>query len=285
MYEQIRDYFRETLLPGMEQVPPNTIALLETNQSFIEAYMVGLNHEMSRELLWRGYPTDQRGTYFRQFWDVRGSAKSLDPKQRERLKDIAAVATWADESHLGEHGGRGSAEGQMVLLIRGDLLRRYPRAVVYAVEALWSADKTRRDLGTTEQYPTFRATQGQDITMLGFPLTEQQVRGADDASGHPGWFFMLQEQPTEPRFGMDVATTFNNVPQHWRDLSWGNLAASEAALKQIVYVSTDGLLKDVVADNIAWGKNSAHMAAITRQPPFRVAIHARTWLPAPRPGR
>jgi hypothetical protein len=278
MYELVRDYFHEMLLPGMEQVPPNTIALLETSQPFIEAYMVGLNHEMSRELLWRGYPTDLRGTYFRQFWDIRGSAQSLEQQQRERLKDIAAIAGWADESHLGEHGGSGSTRGQMVLLIRGDLLRRYPRALVYAVEAVWSADNTRRNLGTTELYPKFRATQGQDITMLGFPLTEQEVRGADDSSGHPGWFFVLQEQPTEPRFGMDVGTTFGGVPQHWQDLSWGHLAESEAALKQMVYVPIDGLLKDAVADNTAWGKNSAHMAAITRQRPFRVAIHARTWV-------
>ncbi len=39
--------------------------LLRTNNRFIEAYLVGLNHEMGRELLWREYPTDQRGTYFR----------------------------------------------------------------------------------------------------------------------------------------------------------------------------------------------------------------------------
>ena len=32
--------------------------------------MVGLNSELGRELLWRGYPTDQRGTSFRQFWDA-----------------------------------------------------------------------------------------------------------------------------------------------------------------------------------------------------------------------
>ena len=43
---------------------------METNQRFIEAYMVGLNHEFARKLLWREYPTDQRGSYFRQFWAV-----------------------------------------------------------------------------------------------------------------------------------------------------------------------------------------------------------------------
>ena len=37
--------------------------------------MVGLNHEFARELLWREYPTDQRGSYFRQFWDVARRAR------------------------------------------------------------------------------------------------------------------------------------------------------------------------------------------------------------------
>jgi len=59
------------------------------------------------------------------------------------------------------------------------------------------------------------------------------------------------------------------------------LAPNEEAVKQIVYVPIDGLLKNVVLDNVPWGKNSAHMASITRQRPFRVAIHARTWLSGP----
>ena len=278
MYEPLRDYFQGMLLPGLDQVPANSIALLETNQKFIEAYMVGLNHEMSRELLWRGYPTDRRGTYFRQFWDVRGRTPPPTPAEHDKLKDITSIATWADDSHVGEHAGRGSSEGHMVLLIRGDLLRRYPRAVIYAVEAVWSGDGTRRELGATERYPMFRATQAPDVTMLGFLLTEQQVRGADDNRGHAGWFFVLQEQPTEPRFGLDAATTYGGTPQHWRDLSWGHLAPNEEALKKIVYVPIDGVMKNVVLDNVAWGKNSAHMASITRQRPFRVAIHARTWL-------
>ena len=282
MYEPLRDYFQGMLLPGLDQVPPNTIALLETNQKFIEAYMVGLNHEMSRELLWREYPTDRRGTYFRQFWDIRGRILPSTPGEQEQLTDITSITSWIDDSHLGEHASRGSAEGHMVLLIRGDLLRRYPRALVYAVEGVWSPDLRRREIGVTEQYPMFRATQAPDVTMLGFLLTEQQVRGADDATngGHAGWFFVLQEQPTEPRFGLDVATTYGGTPQHWRDLSWGHLAPSEDALKKIVYVPIDGVMKNVVLDNVAWGKNSAHMASITRQRPFRVAIHARTWLPS-----
>ena len=279
MYEPLRDYAPDLLLPGMDLVPSNTIALLKTNPALIEAYMVGLNHEMSRELLWRGFPTDQRGTYFRQFWDAGGEELPTTDAEREARFDITQITTWAADSRLGSHSARGAAVGQMVLLIRGDLLRRYPRAMVYALESVWSTDGTRRELGTTERYPIFRATQSPDITMLGFQLTETDVRGADNkAGGHPGWFFVLQEQPTEPRFGLDVATTYGGTPAHWSDVTWGNLAANEAALKQIVYVPIDGLLKNAVVDQIAWGKNSAQMATITRQPPFRVAVHARTWL-------
>ncbi len=281
MYEPLRDYAPDLLLPGMDLVPSNTIALLKTNPALIEAYLVGLNHEMSRELLWRGFPTDQRGTYFRQFWDAGGDELLTTDAEREARFDITRITSWAADSRLGSHSARGAVVGQMVLLIRGDLLRRYPRAMVYALESVWSADGTRRELGTTERYPIFRATQSPDITMLGFPLTEDQVRGADNkAGGHPGWFFVLQEQPTEPRFGMDVATTFGGTPAHWSDLTWGHLAPDEAALKQIVYVPIDGLLNNRIVDQIQWGKNSAQMATITRQPPFRVAVHARTWLPA-----
>ena len=71
MYEALRDLSQDFLFPGLEQVPANTVTLLETNPKFVESFLVGLNAEMSRELLWRNYPTDQRGTYFRQFWDTR----------------------------------------------------------------------------------------------------------------------------------------------------------------------------------------------------------------------
>ena len=61
MYDGLRDVAPQLLLPGVDHVPPDTVALLETTPRLIEAYMVGLNHEMSRELLWREFPADLRG--------------------------------------------------------------------------------------------------------------------------------------------------------------------------------------------------------------------------------
>jgi hypothetical protein len=292
MYEALRDFFSDMLLPGLEKVPPNSITLLETNPQFVEAFLLGLNHEMSREFLWRGYPTDSRGTYFRQFWDVSGRVPPPIPQERSQFADITPVDEWPAGSHLGDHRMNNTSASMIVLGLRGDLLNRYPRAIIYAVQALWSstANNAARTMGTEELYPMFRVTRAPDITMLGFAVTAQQARGADTPTATPGapatpsndagWFFVLQEQPTEPRFGLDVATdnTFGTKPSQWSDLSWGQLAPNAAALKQMVYVPINGPLKDLTLGNGTWGKNSAHMAFIVRQSPFRLAVHARTWL-------
>ena len=37
MYEAVRDLSQDFLFPGLEQVPPNTVTLLETNAAFVEA--------------------------------------------------------------------------------------------------------------------------------------------------------------------------------------------------------------------------------------------------------
>src|SRR6185369_7401376 len=53
MYDPLKAISAELFLPNINLIPPNSITLIETNQKFIEAYMVGLNHEFARKLLWR----------------------------------------------------------------------------------------------------------------------------------------------------------------------------------------------------------------------------------------
>src|SRR5262249_55911724 len=104
MYKPLADISAELFLPHLNFIPPNSMTLLETNQRFIEAYMVGLNHEMARELLWREFPTDQRGSYFRQFWDVSlVLPPSPSPSDREKLRDIPELHLWSRHSELGQH--------------------------------------------------------------------------------------------------------------------------------------------------------------------------------------
>ena len=148
MYAPLTELSSEYFLPNIQLLEMNSITLLETNQKFIEAYMVGLNHEFARELLWREYPTDQRGSYFRQFWDV----AQLPDRARCRPRGAARAALrhpeaapWSTDTGLSAHDNReaqGDKEDELVLAIRGELLKKYPTAVVYAHRAAW--ERTRR---------------------------------------------------------------------------------------------------------------------------------------------
>ena len=98
MYEPLRDLSQDLLLPGLQTVNPETVLGLQTNRPFVEAYMVGLNHEMGRELLWRGFPTDQRGTYFTHFWGVGDLSSAPD--------DITDLNTWGTRALGAATGSR-----------------------------------------------------------------------------------------------------------------------------------------------------------------------------------
>jgi hypothetical protein len=261
MYAALRDLAQDFLFPGLERVPANTVTLLETNPQFVESFLVGLNAEMSSELLWRNYPTDQRGTYFRQFWDA-----SVGNDQA----DIDRIKNWGDRK-LGDNAAAGD---KLVLLLRGELLRRYPNAVIYAVAAVRKDGQL--DLSPEpgdERQPLFRGTLRPDVTFLGFDLTDKEALG-DAALGDLGWFFVIQQQPTEPCFGLDAADFKKPRPALtiWNDLSWRHLAESESELKALSHASVTATLPEI--GTVKWGKSSAHQAYITLQRPVRIAIHA-----------
>jgi hypothetical protein len=229
MYAPLRDLNQDYLLPGVELIPPDTLGAVVSNHIFIESYMVGLNHEMARQLLWNGYPGDQRGSYFRQFWDVSGylpqAGDPTDPAQlAEALKDIPPINTWPRSRPLGQNENRGNtAVDDIVLLVRGELLRRYPNTVIFAGKATAGAggDDGRVLDETVELFPIFHGTLQPDLTFFGFNLSVDDARGGTAASPL-GYFFVFQEQPTEPRFGLEPDTT--GPVKRWEDLAWTNFA-------------------------------------------------------------
>jgi len=225
MYAPLRDLSPDYVLPGVELVPANSIGILVTNHRFIEGYMVGLNHEMARQLLWNDYPTDQRGSYFRQFWDVSAYVPQpgdpTDPAAlTELLKDIPQVHTWPTPTALGQHPNRTDiVPDNVVLLVRGELFKRYPNAIVYAARAKVVGDKRVMD-DSDERYPIFRGTLGPDITFVGFNLSKADAKGGT-AAAPQGFFFVFQQQPTEPRFGLEPVEDATPIA-HWADLAWTN---------------------------------------------------------------
>jgi hypothetical protein len=300
MYRALRDLSAEFLAPNLGLIPNNTISLMETNQRFIEAYMVGLNDEMGRELLWRQFPTDQRGSYFRQFWDV-GDTVNRDPGKppaqvEEALLDITKLHTWDRETSLGDHASRPlpsgaePGEARLVLVVRGDLLKKYPTAVIYAQQAKWSKDTQGRDIRELDdsnpaqfvKAPIFKAEIDPDVRFLGFDLTSSVVKGdPDPAANDPGWFFVIQERPGEPRFGLDnLSEDSPETPTSWNELAWEHLAQFEALGCVDFTVNVPGPLNLTAPDNqFQWGRNAADMAYILYQVPVMVAFHAADMLP------
>jgi hypothetical protein len=215
--------------------------------------MVGLNHEFARKLLWREYPTDQRGSYFRQFWDPAPyfDTRNLDPQVlKEQQYDIVPLHTWTADSSLGTHLGRPvtSDTGEdAVLVIRGELLKKYPTAVIYAHRAQWetnadgSINPTKpRQLATIPddqqqspprdkvRTPLYEAKADPDIYFLGFDLTITEAMGqpGTNAGDDPGWFFVIKERPGEPRFGLELTRT--GEPEIFGELTWDDALSGAA---------------------------------------------------------
>ena len=206
--------------------------------------MVGLNHEMARELLWNEFPTDQRGSYFRQFWDV---SMMLPPdadsrRRREALRDIPELHTWSQRLRARQHTTaragrqRGAARARdprraaQALPDRGDLRAdaRRGRArsddrIGVLVDLLTPAEEDVAAARRRSALPLFEAKVDPDIYFIGFDLTRASRRAARDAADDPGWFFVIKERPGEPRFGMDDVDRDATKPRlvNWNDLARG----------------------------------------------------------------
>ena len=307
MYLPLDKLSDEYFVPNLKLIPNNTISLMKTNQQFIESYMLGLNHEFARELLWREYPTDQQGSYFRQFWDVSSyvDRQGRDPKTLvEALKDIPPIHQWLPTSSLGTHNQR-DAQGdtsQVVLVVRGDLLKRYPNTFIYAQRAQWGTGARASRLVLADEtgelfanhpddarlrFPLYRARVAPDIHFIGFDLTLEEARGdprldetaaakAAVGGGDLGWFFVLQEVIGEPRFGMDVDPPTEPGANKWDNLSWTNIDLSGGAAVDVAKPFASQ--PSGADDGVQWNTNAADMAFILYQEPVMVAVHGRNML-------
>lgn len=305
VYEKLRDISTELFLPNLQLIPPNTISLLVTNPEFIESYMTGLNHEFGRELLWREYPTDQRGSYFRQFWDVKGIIAEDTGLSAEELadvyKDIEPLDEWTTLSHLGTHRNKKRPQGkQLVLVVRGELLKKYPNTIIYAQKAhifknkngvadpskepIITEIKTEAEMKTEIKFPIFRAEIQPDFRFFGFDMTIEQARGAANPqreSDDWGWYFIIQQIPGEPRFGADIKFQPDDDPSTpitWDDLGWDNFADGIEFLNTSTTPLPSFFNKLTAAEKAQWGTHSADMASVLYQKPVMIAVHAKEML-------
>ena len=151
---------------------------------------------MGRELLWR-IPTDLTATFFDRFWNA-ASAPGRAP-------DIAAIATWGTRIL----GGDQVADERFVLLVRSELLLRYPDAIVYANKQDQTSD------------PIFTGGFQPDVRYFGFDIGVSEIQG---------WSIVIQEHPSAPRFGVDVGADTGGGTH--LNASGANSAATARALRR-----------------------------------------------------
>src|SRR5262249_23294211 len=96
---------------------------------------------------------------------------------------------------------------------------------------------------------------------------------------HLGWFFVIQEVPGEPRFGMHIRYTPDQDPDGhnkadtWNTLAWNSFDGDEPPF---VLRGTQPKLNnpDPETKKHHWGSNAAEMAYILFRTPVMVAVHA-----------
>jgi hypothetical protein len=247
----------ELLLPGLDAVLANTVTLATTDQRFVEAFLLGMNHELERELRWRGFPTVPGSTSFSRFWNG-------PPGQA----DIAGIAGWAADSPLGAHapGGSGGTAGSSggadtVLVVRGDLVRRFPGIAVTAIPLVNGSPDPNP---ANELSPLLRGALDPDLLYAGFAFPPTQAAN---------YAYVLTQQPGAPRFGLDADSTLDAASVTRRtDLAWSQLGV------EVVFASPAGPLAGrTIGDpsdsaTAVWGRNSADMAWLTRQAPVRLVM-------------
>jgi hypothetical protein len=227
LYADLVAYDRNAFMPGVDDLPQDLIMLVQVNQFFIDALMAGANVEMNRELLWRGFPTDLRGTPFQRFW--RRNADDMDPMHLWKAQPLGRRT----DPHMTD-------PDRIALLVRGQLLRRYPNTAVYAWKRRTtpaspdpaSPDHTQlmKDAdghppAGAIQLPVFQGVIPPDITFFGFDIDKGDVGQ---------WCFVLEEQMSEPRFGFDVDVPAPGQPQ-------GGKPLQRSALKSaLIQMATPG---------------------------------------------
>jgi hypothetical protein len=267
MWQALRDLGADWMLPGLEKVLPDTATLVRTNPGFVAAHLVGLNHEMMRELLWREYPTDQRGTPFTRFWG-RPPAGPGDTGA-----DIGPIHRFA--GRLRDNLLSGQA-GEAVLLLRSELLRRYPGSIIYLSRGKQQEGELVLD-DDRLLLPAFRGDLPPDLSFVGFPITPDELR----VTGDP-WYFVIAQPPAEPRFGLDDQSADTpTTPADANDLAWSHVSPDGNGDHAAFAVADAPSLRTATLDgSLHWGANAGVQAHLTYQHPVRIAILAADLLPA-----
>jgi hypothetical protein len=175
----LREYSASYVVPSAASLLKDSITYFRTNPQFEEAFLMGMNTEMGQELLWREYPTDQRGSYFRKFWDQEDLPEK---KLLDKYYDVKPLHKW--KGCLGQNHMVGK-NGMLVFVIRGELMQSYPSASVYL-------SKKVGDLLKKELTPCMSSWLTDEILLVGFNNLQSNALA--------GYYLTFEQQPLSLQF-------------------------------------------------------------------------------------
>lgn len=175
----LREYSDSYVIPSAASLLKDSITYFRTNPQFEEAFLMGMNTEMGQELLWREYPTDQRGSYFRKFWDQEDLP---DKGQLEKYYDVKPLHQW--KGRLGQNHMVGK-NGMLVFVIRGELMQSYPSASVYLSKKVGGLLKK-------ELTPCMSSWLTDEILLVGFNNLQSDALA--------GYYLTFEQQPLSLQF-------------------------------------------------------------------------------------
>jgi len=231
---------------------------------------------------------------------MEGARQSLDTEYTRWGKDKIGPAIENEPpppvlNNDGNYNGeQASKEEVLFLIVWGDLLKRYPAAIVYAVDAFVP-------IGTNEVmpmlpeyndgnaadpiFPIFKGTLGKNLVFLGFPFSEASARIEKNASGtitKTGKFFVFEERVSEAHFGLGLVKNSTVPPDpltDWSSLNWGHFGLAEAEHAGEFLDASNTVITHSNGEKWAEATDAALRARITFQEPARLSVHADHLMP------
>jgi hypothetical protein len=186
--------------------------------------------------------------------------------------DVLPLDGW--EQALGTNGpGDVDAANLTVVVVKGELLRRYPSTIITAEHGTWSTDAqgvtTFANDGPVAR-ELFRGFLDPDVTYVALCVPIDTLLTYDPAHPYDCWYLSFRQPLDEPRFGLDESDpeqenqpNREDDPDNW---SWAGLpgGAGQSHLTPGAVFAAD---------------NSAKVAKSLFQRPFRLLLRARDYLP------
>ncbi len=172
------------MLPGAGDLLDGDVVVLATNPTFVEALLVGANHQATAELRWRNLPLTSRWSPLRKFWQRPNGEMDIEPIRQWPVGDALGSPSLVPPDRSVE----------TVIAFRTSLFRRYPATVVYLYqqENNWMRPDPNVPLDPAKRRdPSFTGTIGPDLTFFGFKVSPQDMTK---------YWVVLEEPPAGYRF-------------------------------------------------------------------------------------